>query len=41
MEKDVFLNVDCMDYMKSMTANSIDFTLTDIPYGEVGRKLVH
>lgn len=38
MEKDIFLNVDCMEYMKSMAANSVDFTLTDIPYGEVSRK---
>lgn len=27
-----------MEYMKQMSANSVDFTLTDIPYGEVSRK---
>jgi DNA modification methylase len=31
-------NIDCMEYMKTMTANSVDLTLTDIPYGEVNRK---
>ena len=30
-------NDDCMNYMKSMGDNSVDFTLTDIPYGEVSR----
>lgn len=38
MDINCFLNVDCMEYMKQMNANSVDFTLTDIPYGEVSRK---
>lgn len=38
MDINCFLNVDCMEYMKQMSANSVDFTLTDIPYGEVSRK---
>ena len=29
---------DCMNIMKTMSDNSIDFTLTDIPYDEVSRK---
>lgn len=32
-----FLNVDCIEYMKSMPANSVDLIHTDIPYGEVTR----
>jgi len=27
-----FYNVNCMEYMKSMEDNSVDFTLTDVPY---------
>ena len=38
MEKNIILNVDCMEYMKTLPNNSVDFTLTDIPYGEVSRK---
>lgn len=34
----MILNIDCMKYMKSMKNNSVDFTLTDIPYDEVERK---
>lgn len=30
-------NVDCIEFMKSMDINSVDLTLTDIPYGEVNR----
>ena len=30
-----FHNVDCIDYMRSMGDKSIDFTLTDVPYGLV------
>ena len=30
-------NIDCMEYMKTLANNSIDFTLTDIPYDEVQR----
>ena len=38
MEKNIILNVNCMEYMKILPNNSVDFTLTDIPYGEVSRK---
>lgn len=31
-------NIDCMKYMKTMQNNSVDLTLTDIPYDEVNRK---
>lgn len=30
-------NIDCMKYMKTLSNNSIDFVLTDIPYDEVQR----
>lgn len=30
-------NIDCMEYMKTLSNNSIDFVLTDIPYDEVQR----
>ena len=30
-----FLNIDCMEYMKSLNNNSIDLVLTDIPYDGV------
>lgn len=33
------LNIDCIEYMKSMAKNSVDFILTDIPYGEVSRDM--
>ena len=29
---DNFHNVDCMDFMQSLSSLSVDFTLTDIPY---------
>ena len=32
------LNIDCMEYMKTLKDNSINFVLTDIPYDEVQRK---
>lgn len=32
------LNVDCIEYMKSMDNKSVDFVLTDIPYDEVERQ---
>ena len=35
MDINKFLNVECMEYMRSMPAKSVDLTLTDIPYGEV------
>lgn len=34
----IFKNCDCMEHMKSMKNNSVNFTLTDIPYDEVERK---
>ena len=33
----MILNMDCMEYMKDLKNNSIDFVLTDIPYDEVQR----
>jgi len=30
-----FLNIDCMEYMKTLSDNSIDLVLTDIPYDGV------
>ena len=30
--------MDCMQGMKHIQDNEVDFTLTDIPYGEVNRK---
>ena len=38
MEVNKLLNVDCMEYMKTMNNNSVDLILTDIPYGEVTRE---
>lgn len=32
------LNVDCMEYMKILSNDFINLTLTDIPYGAVNRK---
>ena len=34
----IFVNMDCMKYMRQMKNNSVDFTLTDIPYDKVQRK---
>ena len=30
-------NTDCINYMKDMQDGAVNFTLTDIPYGEVNR----
>ena len=38
MIMNTLVNMDCMLYMKQMRDNSVDFTLTDIPYCEVNRK---
>lgn len=38
MELNKIYNIDCMKYMKTLPANSINFTLTDIPYDEVQRE---
>jgi DNA modification methylase len=33
------INGDCLSFMRNkMEENSVDFTLTDIPYGEVNRR---
>ena len=37
MTMSTLVNTDCIEYMKSMLPDSVDFTLTDIPYGEVSR----
>lgn len=37
MELNKIYNADCMEIMKTMRSDSVDFTLTDIPYGEVNR----
>ena len=37
MEIDKLLNCDCMEYMKTMADDSVDMTLTDIPYEEVNK----
>ena len=31
------INIDCIEYMKTMENNSVQFTLTDIPYDGVNR----
>lgn len=38
MEENKILHGDCMKYLPLMQDNSIDFTLTDIPYNGVNRK---
>ena len=38
IEQNKIYNVDCFEGMKSLADNSIDMTLTDIPYGKVNRK---
>lgn len=38
MDLNKIYNIDCMKYMKALPANSINFTLTDIPYDEVQRE---
>lgn len=35
MEIDTLYNANCIDFMKNMEDKSVDFTLTDIPYGNV------
>ena len=37
MEINQVFNIDCIEYMKTLPNNSVDMTLTDIPYGEVSR----
>lgn len=34
----MLVNLDCMEFMKTMKDKSVDLILTDIPYGEVNRK---
>ena len=38
MSKYKLIQGDCLEVMKNIPDNSIDLTLTDIPYGEVNRK---
>ena len=38
MEYDYIERGDCMMLMQLLPNNSVDFTLTDIPYDEVNRK---
>lgn len=37
MKKNVIENLDCIQGMEEMDSNSVDFTLTDIPYNVVNR----
>lgn len=38
MELNKIYNADCMEIMKTMRSDSVDFTLTDIPYDVVNRE---
>ena len=38
IELNKIYHIDCMDGMREMESNSVDFTLTDIPYNAVNRK---
>ena len=38
MEINKIYNENCLEGMKRMSNNSVNMTLTDIPYGEVNRK---
>lgn len=38
MQKYEVFNIDCMQHMKSMSDNSVDTVITDIPYDEVNRE---
>lgn len=37
-ERGLLINEDCMKVLKQLDDNSVDLTLTDIPYGEVNRE---
>ena len=37
MELNTLYNGNCMDYLPDMANDSVNLTLTDIPYGEVNR----
>ena len=37
MELNNIYHGDCMSYLPNMADNSVNLTLTDIPYGEVNR----
>ena len=37
MNSNTVINIDCLEYMNSLANNSVNFTLTDIPYDEVTR----
>ena len=38
LELNKVYNMDCIEGMKQLEDNSVDFVLTDIPYNEVNRK---
>lgn len=38
MDKNKIFNVDCIEYMKKMSTNSVDLILTDIPYDGINRE---
>lgn len=38
MDLNKIYNINCLEYMKNMDNNSVNFTLTDIPYDEVQRE---
>ena len=35
IQKDILLNIDCMEFMRGLQDDCIDLTLTDIPYAEI------
>lgn len=41
MDFDTLIHCDCVEYMRNMPKNSVDFTLTDIPYSEVNANVGH
>lgn len=41
MDFDTLIHCDCIEYMKNMPKNSVDLTLTDIPYCEVNTNIGH
>lgn len=41
MDFDTLIHCDCIEYMKNMAKNSVDLTLTDIPYCEVNSNAGH
>ena len=41
IKADALYNANCIDFMKNMEDKSVDFTLTDIPYGNVNKNVNH